>query len=503
MSRCNYNIHMRLVRFVMPKLEYILFLALFWAVAASGPKLLNFDGDLPRHLLLGQLIRQSSSVPTTDTFSFRTEGAASIPHEWLSQVIFSISYDLLGLSGVVLLTALLVTIVWAVVFYEANRRANNLFVSLFITALGIAVSMIHVLPRPHLFTYLFTALWIAALERITADRPQAWWTLPLLMLFWVNLHGMFVLGITIWGIYLVGSFLENPTRSWFNQPVSRSLLLGGLTSIPATFLSPSGVHIWEAIVSLGSNAYITSRIPEYQSANFHIPETWPFIMLLMLTIIGFGRNASKARWTDILLAAAFAAVALYTSRMLPLFAIVIAPIAAKSLANVIKQEFATSRFVTTEQNFSTLNSTSNGAIWLPVLFFVVAMAFRSGTTLDPANKGNNFDPAFFPVRAVEWLNANPQQGHMFNEFDWGGYLLLSLSPPQQIFMDGHTHIYGEALTREYETIVTQREGWQEIFAKYDIQWAIVRNGSGIAESLTELSWEILYQDETAIILRKL
>jgi hypothetical protein len=322
------------------------------------------------------------------------------------------------------------------------------------------------------------------------------------MLFWVNLHGMFVMGIIIWGIYLAGSFLEYPSRSWFNQPASRSLLLGGLTSIPATFLSPSGVHIWEAIASLGSNAYITSRIPEYQSANFHIPETWPFILLLMLTIIGFGRNTIKTDWTNILLAAAFAAVALYTSRMLPLFAIVIAPIAAKNIADVIKQEFASSRFITTEQNVSTLNSTSNGAIWLPVLFFVVTIAFRSGSALDPANKGNNFDPAFFPVRAVEWLNANPQQGHMFNEFDWGGYLLLSLSPRQQIFMDGHTHIYGEARTREYETIVTQRDGWQELFEKYDIQWAIVRNGSGIANGLTEMSWEVLYQDETAIILQK-
>ena len=490
------------IRFLMPRLEYILFLALFWTVAASGPKILNFDGDLPRHLLLGQLIRETRSVPTTDTFSFRTEGVASIPHEWLSQVIFSISNDWLGLGGVVLLTALLVTIVWGIMFYESNRRSNSLFMSLFITALGIAITMIHVLPRPHLFTYLFTALWILALERIVGDKPQSWWTLPLLMVFWVNLHGMFVLGVIIWGIYLAGSLLENPSRSWFDNPSSRSLLLGGLVSLPATFLSPSGLHIWEAITSLGSNAYITSRIPEYQSANFHMPETWPFILLLILTIIGFARSTNKTRWTDILLAAAFAAIALYTSRMLPLFAIVVAPIAARSLADVVRQEFSSSRFMTTEQNFSALNSTSNGAIWLPVLFMAVTLAFRSGSALDPGNKGNHFDPQFFPVQAVTWLNSNPQEGHMFNEFDWGGYLLLNLKPRQQIFMDGHTHIYGEALTREYETIFAQREGWQELFEKYDIQWAIVRESSAVAKRLTEMNWEILYQDDTAILLHK-
>lgn len=91
---------------------------------------------------------------------------------------------------------------------------------------------------------------------------------------------------------------------------------------------------------------------------------------------------------------------------------------------------------------------------------------------------------------------------MFNELDWGGYLLLKLSPRQQIFMDGHTHIYSEALTREYETILTLREGWQELFKKHEVQWAIVRKGSAVAESLTEINWEILYQDDTAIILGK-
>lgn len=258
--------------------------------------------------------------------------------------------------------------------------------------------MIHVLPRPHLFTYLFTALWIVSLERITSDRHRAWWILPLPMASWVNVHGMFVPGVIIWGIYLVGSFLENPSRSLFSDPASRSLLLGGLSSIPATFLSPSGVHIWEAITSLGSNACITLRIPEYQSADFHIPETWPFILLLMLTIIGFARSSSKTRWIDILLTAAFAAIAHYTSRMLPLFAIVVAPIAARSLAAVVKQEFSSSRFEATEQKFSALNSTSNGAIWLPILFMIVTFAFRSGSAIDPANTGNHFDPAFSQCR---------------------------------------------------------------------------------------------------------
>ena len=252
---------MKTIRFLLPRLEHILFMALFWSIAAKGPRLLNFDGDLPRHLMVGQLIRQTRQIPLTDTFSFSTVGYPSIPHEWLSKVIFSLSNDILGLSGVVLLTALIVTATWAIVFNEANRRTKSLFVSLFLTALGITTSMIHVLPRPHIFTYLFTALWIVILERIRSGRPKSWGWLPILMLVWVNMHGMFVIGIILWGIYLVGSFLENPTRQWFMLTGTKSMLFAGIVSLAATFFSPSGVSIWEALISLGSNTYITSRIP--------------------------------------------------------------------------------------------------------------------------------------------------------------------------------------------------------------------------------------------------
>jgi len=280
------------------------------------------------------------------------------------------------------------------------------------------------------------------------------------------------------------------------------MLLGGILSLFATFLSPSGIKIWAAIASLGSNAYITSRIPEYQSANFHMPETWPFILLLMLTIIGFARNTNKTSWIHILLAASFAAIALYTSRMIPLFAIIAVPIAASSLSNWVNLEFPDSRFMDIEKNISKINASSNGAIWLFVIFVTIALIFKSGKAIDPQGTGNIFDERFFPVQAVTWLNSHPQQGHMFNEFDWGGYLLLKLVPHQQIFMDGHTHIYGEALTREYETVITQGNDWRKILDKYQTEWAIVRVNSAIARGLEGEQWKIIYQDDTTTILRK-
>lgn len=491
---------MKFIRFFLPRIEYILFAAIFWGIAAMGPVMLNSDGDLPRHLLVGETIRATGAVELVDIYSFRTTGFASTPHEWLAQVIYSLFYDWLGLGGVVILAALLITLAWGLVFNNANRRSGSLLIALVLTGVGVTASLIHGLPRPHLFSYVLIPVWIMTLEH-TGNKPSLWWRLPLIMLLWVNLHGMFVLGIAIWGIYLVDALFETPWRTWLKHPGIRSLLAGGGLSLLATLFSPSGYHIWATIASLGGNAYIKSRVIEYQSANFQIIEAWPSILLLLLVTAGYARTQNKAAWRHVFLITAFAALAIYSSRMLPIFALVAVPIVARVMADWLETELPGGNpLQRLEGRIAPLSQSANGAIWLVTVFLLVVYVFQLGIPIDAKNKGNVFDPKFFPVAAVDWLEAHPQNGHVFNEFDWGGYLLLKLWPQYQIFMDGHTHIYGETLTREYEEIITTAEGWQELLEKYEVQWAIVRTDSRIAKALQGADWQIRYQDDTAIIL---
>ncbi len=492
---------MKLLRFFLPRIEYILFIAVFWGIIASGPRILNFDGDLPRHLLNGNLILQTGRVSTTDIFSFRTAGHPSFPHEWFAQVLFATAYNWLGLDGIVLLTALVIMLTWGIIYRRAIYKSSSFFSALFFIALGVGASQIHVLPRPHIFTYLLTTIWITLLENMDEDKTRFGWALPIVMLLWVNMHGMFVIGMIVLGIYLAGDFINRPSKAWFTSQKTKSLLLGGGLSLLATFFSPSGPGIWEAIASLGSNAYITSKIPEYQSANFHLPETWPFIIILLLILVGFARSTERVSWVDILLVAAFTGLAIYTSRMIPLFAIVVTPIAARVISDWTRNEYPQSRFLATEENISKTNSTANGLVWAVAIPLLAAVLLKSGQTIDPMGQGNVFDQRFFPVKAVAWLEAHPQDGRMFNEFDWGGYLLLRLWPDQQIFMDGHTHIYGETLTREYEQVITLNTGWEEILQKYDVAWIIMRKNAPLIRALSASDdWETTYEDSTTVIL---
>ena len=91
---------------------------------------------------------------------------------------------------------------------------------------------------------------------------------------------------------------------------------------------------------------------------------------------------------------------------------------------------------------------------------------------------------------------------MFNEFNWGGYILYRQWPKQKVFIDSQTDFYGEALTREYEQVITASDRWEYILSKYHIEWLIISPNSALAKTVTNTDqWEILYTDETAIILK--
>ena len=210
-----------LISFIIPRFEDILFLAIFMAVIGLGPRLLNMDGDLGRHLTIGNYILDSLSIPTQDVFSHTMESFQLTPHEWLAQVIFALSYRLAGLDGVVIISALLIATTFTLVYKQCMKQSNMLLLSLGMTILGVAAASLHWLARPHLFTLLFTVLWIGEMEYTRKTGSIRLWALPLLMLTWVNFHGAFIVGFLIWGAYLIDSLITSRNKRMVEESGSR------------------------------------------------------------------------------------------------------------------------------------------------------------------------------------------------------------------------------------------------------------------------------------------
>jgi hypothetical protein len=497
----------------MPRLEDILFLTLFFAVIMLGPRLMNMDGDLGRHLTIGKFIVENRTIPTRDIFSHTMQGSPLTPHEWLAQVTFALTYQTAGLNGVVIFCALLISITFTLVYRQCLTRSKMLLVSLGMTVIGAAAASIHWLARPHLFTMLFTVIWIGELEKWRTTGKWRMWILPILMLAWVNFHGAFIVGILIWLIYFLDHLytkqnLSSSKNEQSSQPnerkksnlQTRNFLIVGFVVILLTFLNPAGWRIWETTFGFLQNQYLVSHTIEYQSPNFQEINAWPFLGMIWLSILMLSLHRRELSLAVVLLLTFWTVFGLVSARNIAVYAVVAAPLLAGIGATILLDTYFARNIINFDRKLRIIDRNLIGYLWSLVGVFVIAGLVIGGFTLDTSGLGNRFSENVFPVEAVDWILEQPEQGRVFNYFPWGGYLLYRAWPQQEVFIDGQTDFYGEDLTRQYEKVIVLEDGWQEVLEKYEVDWVIMPVDSDLALELNHHpSWERRYVDQTAAV----
>lgn len=480
-----------LLAYLFPSLRDAFFIAVLLAVSVQGHMLLNADGDLGRHITVGNYIAENRTIPTSDVFSHTMYGERLVPHEWLVQWIFGRVHALAGLDGIVAMIALLIAAAFTLVYQEIRKRNVQFLLALPVAALAAFASSLHWLARPHVFTFLFVAVWTYLL----ADRKSRIWYFPVLMLVWANAHGAFIMGFAVWFAHLAGWVWEYLHKQ-SDRAEGFRLAVIGISSFAVTLINPVGWELWPTSTGYYGNEFLVNSTVEYLSPNFHNWSTWPFLVLLAICLVGLGFRA-KLQTYEAFLLVGWTILSLYSARNIPLFAIVSAPYAASILQSILPPSILLQRIETTIDNVER----NHKGILLPVL--AVILLFSNAASGKGLNSANTFDPGKFPVDAVDWLEENPQGGEMFNNFIWGGYLLYRMFPHELVFIDGQTDFYGEALSREHSQVVRLEEGWEDILAKYNVAWVIVETSRPLVSALRdELSWRIVYQDETATILHE-
>jgi hypothetical protein len=490
-----------IIGFLIPHLRDVIFVSIFLGVILIGPRTLNIDGDLGRHLTIGNYIIYNQVIPTADLFSHTMIGQPLTPHEWLAQVFFALANLSLGLDGVVILEALVIASTFVIVFLDTLKRSNSYLIAAFLTLIAAAASSLHWIARPHIFTFLFIAIWTLLIRKIVNGDTKLLWAPPLIMLIWANTHGAFISGFVVLACYLAGWVLEH----YFSQarPSSKIikdlLLIGGL-SILTTLINPAGWHLWATSFGYIQNTYLTSHTQEYFSPDFHLSGALPFLAMISFSIFILSRNLRKLPFSEGLLLAGWTAMGLYSARNIPLYAIIAAPILGYCLYGSINRFTVTTR---TEMRIQAIEDQLKGYL-IPIgIALIAALLLYKGIPMDIQRNGNQFDSEVFPVEAVNWLDQNPQSGNMFNYFSWGGYLLYRLWPSEKVFIDGQTDFYGEKLTRDYAEAISADPLWEDVFRKYQIQWAIIPSESELAKELDKWTeWKTLYQDDSVRIFGK-
>jgi hypothetical protein len=258
-----------------------------------------------------------------------------------------------------------------------------------------------------------------------------------------------------------------------------------------TLINPVSLRALSTVTSWLGNDYLMSHTQETISPNFSDSGFWVLMAFIVFSIFILALKHTKFPPRMAFILSVFTAMVLLSARNVHFYGVV-APFVLVSL-------FSTQQIVSPlqriEQLIGKIESQLRGILWpaLSVLVGIILLA------ITPIGKLERFSPSFFPIQATEWLKSNPQDGNMFNTFDWGGYLSFELWPEKLVFIDSQGDVYGEAFIREYEQIITLGDGWQNILTKYNVKWALVPTDWKLATALGKARWMEVYRDDTAVI----
>jgi len=114
-----------------------------------------------------------------------------------------------------------------------------------------------------------------------------------------------------------------------------------------------------------------------------------------------------------------------------------------------------------------------------------------------------FDEKKLPVDAVQFMKKEKINGNMFNNDEFGDYIIYAAWPEYKVFFDGRSDMYGVKRMKEYIKVVRIEQGWDEVLKKYNINWIIYNANSPLSQFLLERSdWKLIYADKVADIFVK-
>lgn len=450
----------------------------------------SVDPDMWWHLRLGEHIVESGRPIYADVFSHSQAGELHRNHSWLAQVFMLGLWRQSGHLGLTLFVATLAT-AGMLFLYRAGR--GSIYMQGFVLVVGAACASAFWSPRPQMITFLLSALLVCLLfdlKRHGRDRLR--W-LPLLLWFWGNCHGGYIMGFVLIVAFVLGEMINNAYAIGASPvPIHKIWKLTAITllSLALMPLNPLGLDVFVIPFETIGISGLRQYIQEWQSPDFRQPFTWGCVMLLLVLVGAVLASRRRLDATECIFLGGSLCLALLSGRNLPLFAIVAVP-----TATVLVDETLTRRGWSLPRRKRELpHRIVINLILIALVFFglLLHLNYVSDNDTVAAAVAENW-----PVEAVRQLNASALDGNLLNNYNWGGYLIFS-ARQHPVFIDGRTDLHRDTLA-DYVTALGTR-GWSDIFEKWDIGIALIDSTSFLATQLEASSvWRREYSDEMASI----
>lgn len=516
----------------------ILALLLLLAAVFSIAKI--YDYDLWWHLKTGEYIWKTFSIPSTDFFSLTTEGRAWIDVHWLAQLLFFFIEKIAGLTGIQILTSIVIIAMILILAKLERKKSYTLFV-LPLLFIAVYASKDRFLPRPDLFTLFFSALFFFLLYRYKHHGERTIYAVPFLQIIWVNTHGSFVLGPLLVIAFWVGNLFESvlvriqkakiqdaesssgSRMHMHNVMKAKSLILfiTLIATLAASLINPYGARIYslystyigsftEFLFSSGTQAEaiaIQEWIPTFSGSAFKYHHTFFafYISIAVICFISFFINRRRFSASLFFTFLGFMFLSVFAIRHVSVFSLLAASIAAVNLSEFISHRSPRS-------GDSLVRKFRLVDICLLILmhfaFVCCYDAFSNGyyrRHAMPVETGFGVSSFPFPAGAAEFIKKERIPGRIYNNFESGGFLIWALFPDYKVFTDGR--YIDPSFNKQYGDAVKDLEKWEALTDSYGIGTALLKYPATdtpllIRELSSSSSWKLVYVDLNSAVFMK-
>lgn len=502
---------------------FCLFLVLFGAYTG---RLALCEPDTAFLAAGGRWIVEHGHLASTDPFSYTyamVSGNPLIPHMWLTEVVFYSAIRCFGLPGLLITVAILLALSFVIIPLTILEKTElSRITSFMICALVLFAICPRISARPELFSYLIYAMWLQRLLVLEARRPpelrSTWLSVAvftLSMVLWCNLHSGFMSGLTLLIVWFALSFAEYV----FLKKTPSTAMLTSLIAAPFCFLAslcnPSGWKLCPYLLSFFSSP-VNLASNEMKGLDLSSLTNLNFCAFFSLIIISFCLCLSKWRHSTVreigFKSPAFIVMAIIvgfgSQRMVPFACFLL--LTALSLALTKKiDDSVTSASIEPSAPILLVDKKIDALLcshrrsWAAFQCLMVMIGVALFSLFFPLQLPAESNVFHTPIKAMQFLEKNPQSGRLFNDAHFGAAMMWNMRSCPPLFMDPRFDIYDIEIVCRYSNIINGDQGWQANLDRFNIKWIFLPTTCTLVKKLENSNdWATIYQDRYAIIFRR-
>ena len=459
--------------------------------------------DLGRHIVNGKLISAGIyEVLFENHYSYTEPDHVFVNHHWGSGVLFHWINEVLGFVGLSLIYILFNLVALGLMAYASSLK-SNWQVSVLATIAVVPLVAYRVEVRPEGFSYALLAFYYFILTAFRLNKlgfRSLVIMLLILQILWVNVHIFFFLGIVISAIFLLESLINKRSINTIKK-------LGVLT-IALLLVSLINPHLHKGLMApftifqeygyiVEENQSIRIMHERFGKTELYHFEFFGLISILSVVFLVFEKRARNSL-PEILLVLIFLILAVFAVRGIPLFALFFIPILAKILFQYVE-----------DMNFKARQKVLKITAYCGIVFLLIFIPLK-GTYLSARNGYSGVGLIPNINKCGVFIKNNQIPGNIFNNYDFGSYLIYHLSDHGKVFVDNRPEAYSVAFFDSiYQPMQENEDVWRRKKEDYNLNvicffrldntpWA----QPFLIRRIEDPEWVPIFVDDVSIIMIK-